>query len=58
MQGWQFFSCTCIYKKHNEHKCEFIVKCALKASKVTDCSAAATFQVCMHAVKETATYES
>ena len=35
-----------------------IVKCALKAPKVTDCSAAATFQVCMHALKETATYES
>ena len=35
-----------------------IVKCALKAPKVTDCSAAATFQVRMHALKETATYES
>lgn len=32
-------------------------KCALKAPKVTDCSAVATFQVCMHALEETALTE-
>ena len=54
MQSWQFFFHVHVFIRNiNEETCELIVKCALKASKVTDCSAPSTFQVCMHVLEGT-----
>ena len=55
MQSWQFFVHVHVFIRNiNEEKCELIiVKCALKAPKVTDCSAPSTFQVCMHVLEGT-----
>ena len=54
VQSWQFFFHVHVFIRNiNEETGELIVKCALKASKVTDCSAPSTFQVCMHVLEGT-----
>ena len=54
VQSWQFFFHVHVFIRNiNEEKCELIVKCALTAPKVTDCSAPSTFQVCMHVLEGT-----